>query len=202
MTRLTLLASVLLFLIATLADGAAAQMVRWTDDRGQVFYSQGLESVPERHRAGARFIGTADAPAPAAATTGTPAAAIKPTAGKIQFTPGKPIMVKAKINDGGTADLMLDTGAQVTVVNPRVLAALGVGTRDAQRSTVRGVTGSTEALSVTIDSLEVAGTRVGPLQVVSHDVGFDSDGLLGRDFLDRFTVNIDNQAGVVTLTPR
>ncbi len=28
------------------------------------------------------------------------------------------------------------------------------------------------------------------------------DGLLGRDFLDRFTVNIDNNAGVVTLTPR
>jgi len=39
--------------------------------------------------------------------------------------------------------------------------------------------------------------------VVSHDSELgQGDGLLGRDFLDRFTVNIDNAAGIVTLTPR
>jgi predicted aspartyl protease len=111
-------------------------------------------------------------------------------------------MVKARINDSGVADLMLDTGAQVTIINPRVLAALGVGMRDAQRSTLRGVTGTAEAFAVSLESLEVAGARVGPLTIVSHDVGFDGDGLLGRDFLDRFTVTIDNRAGIVTLTPR
>jgi hypothetical protein len=39
--------------------------------------------------------------------------------------------------------------------------------------------------------------------VVAHDVELgQADGLLGRDFLDRFQVSIDNQAGIVTLTPR
>jgi hypothetical protein len=38
--------------------------------------------------------------------------------------------------------------------------------------------------------------------VVSHDTGFRGDGLLGRDFLDHFSVTIDNGAGVVTLTPK
>jgi len=197
----------LLVLVAlALPPDAAAQMYRWTDDRGSVFYTQGIDSVPDRYRAGARSIGAASAPEPAvsAPKPGAPAAgtATVPGVTRITFTPGKPIMVKARINEGGTADLMLDTGAQVTVINPRVLAALGVSMREAGRSVIRGVTGSSDALSVDLASLEVAGARVGPLRVVSHDVGFEADGLLGRDFLDRFTVNIDNRAGVVTLAPR
>jgi len=41
--------------------------------------------------------------------------------------------------------------------------------------------------------------------VISHDTGFGPekvDGLLGRDFLDKFTITIDNAAGVLTLTPK
>ncbi|HUG37801.1 MAG TPA: aspartyl protease family protein [Candidatus Limnocylindrales bacterium] len=202
----------LLLVLAALAlpPDAAAQMYRWTDDRGQVFYTQGIDSVPDRYRAGARSVGAVSAPEPVVAPQkpgapagGTPAGtATVPGVTRITFTPGKPIMVKARINEGGTADLMLDTGAQVTVINPRVLAALGVSMRQAERSVIRGVTGSTDTLSVSLESVEVSGARVGPLRVVSHDVGFESDGLLGRDFLDRFTVNIDNNAGVVTLAPR
>ena len=74
--------------------------------------------------------------------------------------------------------------------------------RNAQQSTIHGVTGAADAMTVTVESIDVAGAQVGPLQVVSHDAGSGGDGLLGRDFLDRFTVNIDNNAGVVTLTPR
>jgi hypothetical protein len=39
--------------------------------------------------------------------------------------------------------------------------------------------------------------------VAAHDVDLgQGDGLLGRDFLDQFTVNIDSSAGVVTLSPK
>jgi predicted aspartyl protease len=190
---------VVLLVLVVLPQIASAQIYRWTDERGQVSYSQGLESVPERYRSGARLVGS---PEPPVATSRPQSSAASPGLSRIPFTPGRPIMVKARINDSGVADLMLDTGAQVTIINPRVLAALGVGMRDAQRSTLRGVTGSAEAFAVSLDSLEVAGARVAPLTIVSHDVGFDGDGLLGRDFLDRFTVNIDNRAGIVTLTPR
>ena len=188
------------WLLALVVHHAAdAQVFRWTDDRGRINYTQGIESVPERHRADARPVGGADAPAPTAPAG--PAATTGVT--RIPFTPGRSIMVTARINGGGTAELMLDTGAQVTVINPRVLAALGVSMRDAQRTTLLGVTGSTEVLAVALESLDVAGARVGPLRVVSHDTGAGSgDGLLGRDFLDRFTLTIDNRAGVVTLAPR
>ena len=58
-------------------------------------------------------------------------------------------------------------------------------------------------LAVRVDSIEANGARYGPLLVVSHDTGFNQgDGLLGRDFLDHFSVNIDNAAGIVTLTPK
>jgi predicted aspartyl protease len=122
---------------------------------------------------------------------------------RIPFTPGKAIMVSAKINGGGSAQLMLDTGASVTVINPRVLAALGIGSREALRGSVRGATGSANVLFVPVESIEVGGVRSGPLRVASHDVDLgQGDGLLGRDFLDQFRVTIDSAAGVVTIAPK
>ena len=207
MSRSTTNAAAALLLVLALPVAAAAQTYRWTDAQGNVHYSQGLFSVPEPFRANARTVAgdagsSAAASTPADAAPGAARSAPGTTTPRIPFTPGRPIMISARINGGGTADLMLDTGAQVTVINPRVLAALGVSMRNAQRSMLHGVTGSADALTVTLDSIDVAGAQVGPLQVVSHDAGSGGDGLLGRDFLDRFTVNIDNAAGVVTLTPR
>jgi hypothetical protein len=44
---------------------------------------------------------------------------------------------------------------------------------------------------------------VGPLTIIAHDTDFkNADGLLGRDFLDQFTVTIDSKAGIVTLAPK
>jgi hypothetical protein len=58
---------------------------------------------------------------------------------------------------------------------------------------------------VRLDSIEVSGAKYGPLLVLSHDAGFcpqTGDGLLGRDYLDYFTITIDNVAGLPTLTPK
>ena len=177
---------------------AAAQVYRWIDGEGSIHYSQGIETVPPRFRDAAVIIGY-DRPASAAPASDEP----PPGTGRLRFTPGQPIMVSARINGGTPASLMLDTGATRTVINPKVLEAVGVSYSDALRGSLRGVTGETQVLAVKIESIEVSGARYGPLLVVSHDTGFGhGDGLLGRDFLDHFSVNIDNAAGVVTLTPR
>ena len=176
---------------------AWAQVFRWIDGDGIIHYSQGIESVPPRFRDVAVIIGY-DRPAP------PPPAETAPLGiGRVQFTPGQPIMVKVRINDATPATLMLDTGATRTVISPRVLETGGVSYRDAQRGSIRGVTGEAQVLAVRVDSIEANGARYGPLLVVSHDTGFNQgDGLLGRDFLDHFSVNIDNAAGIVTLTPK
>jgi predicted aspartyl protease len=56
---------------------------------------------------------------------------------------------------------------------------------------------------VTLDSLEVGDARVAPLAVVAYYIQLrEGDGLLGRDFLDRFRVTVDGDARLVILTPR
>jgi len=138
---------------------------------------------------------------------GSGAAAGAPNAPKggaaIKYTPGKAIMVDAKINGTTNAKLLLDTGADGTMINPRVLVAAGASlSRPAGTSRVTGVAGSDTVTVVVIDSLEIGEARVGRMSVASYDVAGAGDGLLGRDFLDRFTINIDSANGVVTLSPK
>ena len=189
--------------LVLLAAPAFAQMFRWTDEQGGVHYTQGLDSVPERFRGKAQMMALPErAPSPptgAAAGESAPAS----TTTKVPFTPGKPIMVSAKVNGGGSANLILDTGASVTVINPRVLASMGIGSAQALRGSVKGATGSANVLFVPVESIEVGNARSGPLRVAAHDVDLaQGDGLLGRDFLDQFTVTIDSTAGTVTIAPK
>ena len=188
----------------TVATPALAQIYRWTDERGETRYSQGINSIPPQFRGGAVQM-TLPTPAAPVAPPAAPAAPPAPSGvARIPFTPGQPIMVTARLNGGGTTQLVLDTGAQGTVISPTALAALGVSYRDAIRGSIKGVTGDASVLAVRVDSIEVDGARFGPLLVVSHDAGLGSgrDGLLGRDFLDQFIVTIDSASQVVTLTPR
>ena len=183
---------------------AVAQIYRWLDAEGAIHYSQGVDSVPERFRSSAVIIGYDRAATPAEPTrASTPGPPSGP--GEVKFTPGQPIMVTARINGGGSAQLMLDTGAVRTVISPAVLARLGVSYENSQRATLKGVTGDAEVQAVRVESIEVSGVKYGPLLVVSHDTGFGpgrGDGLLGRDFLDNFMVTIDNATGTLTLTSK
>lgn len=191
----------LLVLFAVLAAPVdlRAQMVRWTDEQGQVHYSEGLDSVPERFRATARplLLPTAPAAPEAGKSGGTRSVT------KIPFKPGSPIMVSAKINGGGPVNLLLDTGADTTVINPLALWRIGISTWFAPRAEIRGATGTQRVDVVRVQSIEVGEARAGPLTIIAHDIEFQNvDGLLGRDFLNHFNVNIDAAAGVVTLSPR
>src|SRR5215468_9978906 len=67
---------------------------------------------------------------------------------------------------------------------------------------VSGVAGSDNINFVTIESLEVGEARAGRMHVGSYEIAGAGDGLLGRDFLDRFSVNIDSANGIVTLSPK
>ena len=100
---------------------------------------------------------------------------------------------------------MLDTGSDRTLISPRALQAAGVRLAGATTTgQITGATGSEQIQFVIVDSLEVGEARVGRMPVGAFnlpttDVG---DGLLGRDFLDQFNLNIDSTKGVVTLSPK
>ncbi|HZE35973.1 MAG TPA: aspartyl protease family protein [Candidatus Eisenbacteria bacterium] len=187
--------------LGLVATPAWAEMYRWTDDQGSVHYTQGLDSVPDRFRPKAQMMVFPERPAAPVASSLPGDAAGGST--RIPFTPGRPIMVSAKVNGGSAANLILDTGASVTVINPRVLAGMGIGSTQAVRGSVKGATGSADVLFVPIQSIEVGSSRSGPLRIAAHDVDLSQgDGLLGRDFLDQFKVTIDSTAGIVTIAPK
>lgn len=185
-----------LVLLGLLATVARAQVYHWVDEQGVIHYTTGIESVPERYRPTARALAGsgADPPSERPSVAGSPIA--------IPFTPGAPILVSARINGGGPVTLILDTGADRTLVAPAALARLGVQTPSTYDATVQGVTGAIRADVVSIQSLEVGGARAGPLAIIAHDAELaGADGLLGRDFLSLFSVTIDPAASVVTLQP-
>ena len=190
-----------LLLTLTLAPAAHAQLYRWTDEKGETHFAQGMESVPERYRSRASAVGRVDPPP---APSGPAAATVTDGVTRIGFSPGFPIMVMAKINGRAPVQLVLDTGATRTTISPAALIGLGVTYRDAPKVQIRGVTGSASAYLVILESVEVGGARVGPLRVFSHDAQLDrgAEGLLGRDFLNHFRVTIDNARGIVELAPK
>jgi predicted aspartyl protease len=191
--------AVLAVLSLLVASPAAAEFYRWTDDRGVAHYGEGLSSVPERYRGQAVPLGLRNAPSRTA-----PAAAPAPGVTVVRYTPGQPIMVDVRINGGATARLLLDTGADRTLISPRALVAAGVPiTRPIATGKLSGVTGSDRIDYVVVDSLEIGDARAAHLPVAAYEMTLSrGDGLLGRDFLDRFNVSIDATRGEVTLAPR
>ena len=186
-----------MLLIGAAATSAVAQVYHWVDDQGVIHYTTGLESVPERYRAAARAmaISPVDLPpgSPVPARTGTTT---------IPFQAGAPILVAAQINGAGPVTLVLDTGADRTMVSPEALARLGILTPNTYGAEIRGVTGVAQVDVLSVESVEVGSARAGPLTIVAHDAGLpQADGLLGRDFLSLFSVTIDTRASIVTLEP-
>ena len=191
-----LLAAVLL----ALASPADAALYRWVDKSGVTYYTSERDAIPEQYRAAAQKLDapTARTPEPAAAVS--PAAS--PTSGAtVPLPTGAPIMVDALLN-GVRLRLVLDTGADRTVISPAALGRAGIDTTGATPFRISGVTGSSSAALVNVPRLDIAGAQVGPLGVVAFAVPGEFDGLLGRDVLDAFTVTFDPAQNRATLTPR
>lgn len=187
---------------APLSAAVAAEIYRYADESGTPHYVDGLQNVPERYRANATPIGLRNSPpAPAGSA---PAGDTASGSTVVRFSPGQRITVDATVNGSTATRLLLDTGADQTLISPRVLAAAGVSlTRGATAGQVRGVTGSADVQGVVIDSLEVGEARVDRLTVIAHEMDQPGiDGLLGRDFLEQFNVTIDSSQGVVTIAPK
>jgi hypothetical protein len=189
----------ILVLLATVSP-AAAQFYSWTDENGTTYYTADPWSMPPQYRPDDIPLTPPEAPparveVPRNISSGT----------VVEFTPGDPIIVTARLN-GVPMALLLDTGADRTLVSPAAVARAGYARMIVSGGAavrVLGVTGSALASVVTVPLLDVGGARIGPLSLIVHDAGLGPlDGLLGRDVLDSFTVMIDSAAGRATLTPR
>ena len=194
----------LVLAFALVAAPAWAELYRWVDPEGVVHYTADLESIPPASRDAAQPV-----PHPRANATPPPLPGPEPSGSEptqIPMTQGAPITVSAGLN-GVPLTLIVDTGAERTVISPAALERAGLGGQPGRSVQIVGATGEAPASLVTVPQLDVAGARIGPLAVIVHVLPADgrsvaADGLLGRDVLDAFTLTVDPVAGRATLTPR
>ena len=180
-------------------EAGLSDMYYWVDDQGIQNYTARLESVPEEYRSKAQQLSLPPTPPAPPELKPSP-----PTNGltRIPFSPGSPVLVNAKINGLGPITLILDTGAERTIISPSVQSRLGLSSENAPSVTLKSVTGMGYANGVWVDFIEVGETRVGPLFIVVYAADLKgADGLLGRDFLSHLNLTIDSKEKLVTLTP-
>jgi hypothetical protein len=171
----------------------------WVDDQGTQHYNTTLESIPESYRSKAIPLSLPTSPSAPPEITPKP---LPKGLTKISFTPGSPVLLSAKINGGGPITLILDTGADRTMVAPSALSRLGISFENALRGVIKGITGASYTEAVWVNLVEIEEAKVGPLLIIAHDADLKgADGLLGRDFLANFNVTIDPKEGLVTLAP-
>jgi hypothetical protein len=115
---------------------------------------------------------------------------------------GRAVIVPVTFNHSGTANLILDTGASVTMITRKVAADLRIPTTGS--SLITGIGGTVRAQVARVDSVKVGDAEVVGMTVSIHDPlrNPNFEGLLGMDFLGRFQVSVDPEKKLLILKPR
>ena len=121
---------------------------------------------------------------------------------------GATMLVPVHVNGQGPFELVFDTGASMTCVDPVAAGEIGLKTRGGIRGVGVGVGGAGQVRLVSVDSMRVGGARATELTACVIDlpqvrqVSPSVRGLLGLNFLSNFLVTIDFERKVVRLDPR
>jgi hypothetical protein len=114
----------------------------------------------------------------------------------LRFVDRHRIVVAVSINHTGPYNFLLDSGAQITMIDPSLATALHLDTRGA--ALVSGVGSGQSASYAQLDLVEAGSHGVANQKVLVYDLqNLHSDdqhlrGILGEDFLGKFDVLIDN----------
>jgi clan AA aspartic protease (TIGR02281 family) len=123
----------------------------------------------------------------------------------INFAPGaRQISLTAILNRSSYQKFIVDTGASMVTIPSSTAQALGVGVDS--RNPVRKVFtagGVQYAPEVTLNAITVEGWEVNGIKALVLDIPNQPDwGLLGLNYLQRFRVDMNTEAGVLLLEPR
>jgi hypothetical protein len=122
----------------------------------------------------------------------------------IRFGARHQMIVPISINHAGPFSFLLDTGTQMTMIDPTLAAALDLKTTG--KGEVSSVGARADIASVAQVDLVQAGARsVANQKMLVYDLrnlqapGIDIQGVLGEDFLEHFDMLIDNAHGELCL---
>ncbi len=112
-------------------------------------------------------------------------------------------LAEVMLNDSQPAWFLVDTGASVTVISPRLARALAIPpVAEGAVVELRTLSGSTRGAVVSIASLRVGDVEAARVPAVVHETPGEFEGILGNTFLARYVVTLDPTRGVLTLRPR
>ena len=130
-----------------------------------------------------------------------PAAAGRPLTVRVD-TQGSLAVVAVTFNGRLTANLAVDTGAAKTMISRRIAEQLAL--HSSGSGLFSGIGGTVAASFTRVESIRVGQAEVANLTVAVHDFSRTPryEGLLGLDFLGKFSVSLDTKKQLLVLTPR
>jgi clan AA aspartic protease (TIGR02281 family) len=116
------------------------------------------------------------------------------------------ITVPVVLNESLHTNVLLDTGAGITVLSSEMAEELHLDYQTGHSITLKTMAMDMQARVAKLDSIQVGGLKKREFPVAVADVrlgqqgGFDA--ILGMDFLGDYTIQIDNGKHTLTLTPK
>lgn len=117
---------------------------------------------------------------------------------------GELMLVKVRVNRSKPLNFIFDTGAAISVIDPRTAKALGLRAKGKLKLDATG--GSVQSGLIEKVSLSVAGVEVFNQSLATIDLdaaaplfGFRIDGIIGHDFINHFVVEINYASSVMSL---
>jgi clan AA aspartic protease (TIGR02281 family) len=172
------------------------KMYRWVDEQGRVH----LTDTPPKSKGALQELKVyqPSAPGQAPEPSGPPVA----EPGRVKMTPTKPggtVVVDAVLNRRLTVPMLLDTGADFTVLTKQAARDLRLSSLDhLPKQEFKTAGGSVRFPIATLQSLRVGTAEARDVEVAIDIDGHMPIGLLGMTFLRQFKVTVDHQRGQVT----
>jgi clan AA aspartic protease (TIGR02281 family) len=182
--------------VALTPAAVCGEMYRWVDEQGRVHLS---DTPPKSKGALQEFkVYQQSLPGQVPEPDGPSLAA----PGKVKTTPTRPggtVVVDVLLNRRLTAPMLLDTGADFTVLTKQVAKDLRLSSLDRLPTQEFKTAGGTVRLPIaTLQSLRVGTAEALDVEVAIDIGGHMPMGLLGMTFLRHFKVTVDHQRGQVT----
>jgi predicted aspartyl protease len=117
------------------------------------------------------------------------------------------ILVPTHVNGRGPYEFILDTGAGISLITPRLAEELGIaasGAREGRGAVGRGPVAMARVEALAVGAAHGGGMTVGiaaDLERIGAAVGHRIEGDIGYDFLKAFRLTIDYRRRVVRLAP-
>ncbi len=195
---------------------SAGDLVRWTDEKGVLHFSDSLANVPAQYRGQVKLEKLKEEAVPKASRSDrnlTKAQETRVVGSTSEPSKDKPklnsyevpfeayegtaqrVIVSVKFNDSVTAPMALDTGAPGLVISPKLANQLGLLSGDEGKVVVQagGIGGSVSAIRTFIDKVQIGeASDIFIPATVTRSVSPAFEGLVGMDFMSKYSFKIDS----------